>query len=454
MYHAETWRQKIVLYISVMWPIMVTQLSLLAMNFIDTIMSGRVSTQDLAGVAIGSSLWMPVFTFTIGILLAVTPIVAQLTGSGEVNKISPAVNQAIYLSMVLGIVVILIGVVALDPILIFMDLETEVQRIAFHYLIGLSIGIIPLFVSNVLRNFFDGQGFTRITMLITVLAVPFNILFNYALIFGHFGMPALGGIGAGYATGVTYWVILLFSILVAVGLPKVRHYRIFATWDKPSWKAWKEQLAIGFPIGLSIFFEATIFSVVTLLIGMMYSTATIAANQIALSFVSLIFMIPLSISMALTIVVGYSIGGKKLHSAKQYSLIGVIGALGIAIFNAAILILFREPIASLYTNDPEVIVLAGQFFMIAVIFQLSDAAQASLQGTLRGYKDVTIPFYIAFVAYWIIGIPTAYLLAAYTPLGPFGFWVGITIGLSFAAAGFLTRLRFIQRKIEKGLLPE
>jgi MATE family multidrug resistance protein len=451
MYHAKTWKQKITLYLSVLWPIMVTQMSLVAMNFIDTIMSGRVGTDDLAGVAIGASLWMPVFTLIIGILLSIIPIVAQLSGSGQEEKIAPSVTQALYLAVILGLLVIIIGGLFLEPILVFMDLEPAVQHIAFHYLVGLSIGIIPLFVSNALRNFFDGHGFTRITMLITVLAVPFNVLFNYALIFGHFGMPALGGIGAGYATGITYWIILGFSVLLTINLPKVRHYHIFSHLPKPSWKSWKEQLSIGLPIGLSIFFEATIFSVVTILVGIMYTTTTIGANQITLSFISLLFTIPLSISMALTIVVGYSIGGKQFKNAKQYSLIGFLGAFFFAGFNAILLITFKEQIASLYTDDPEVIMLASQLFLVAVLFQFSDSAQASLQGVLRGYKDVTIPFYIAFVSYWIIGIPTGYLLAAYSTLGPFGLWIGISIGLSCAAIGFLVRLRITQSRIEQTL---
>ncbi|OEF96539.1 MATE family efflux transporter [Desulfuribacillus alkaliarsenatis] len=446
MYHAETLRDKIVLYLSILWPIMVTQLSLIAMNLVDTMMSGRVGTDDLAGVAIGSSLWMPVFTAIIGILLAVTPIVAQLAGSMQHNKIAAAVMQSMYLSVFLAFLVILGGAVFLDSILTYMDLEPAVHHIAFHYLVGLSIGIVPLFLSNVLRNFFDGQGFTRITMMITVMAVPFNVLLNYGLIFGNFGLPRLGGIGAGYATGLTYWIILIFSLIIVFVLPKIKRYQLFSNWTKPCWRAWKEQLAIGLPIGLTIFFETSIFSVVTLIIGIMYTSVVVAANQVALSFTSFIFMIPLSISMALTIVVGYSIGGNKLDNAKEFSIIGVLGGLAFSTLSAAFLFFFRESIAAFYTEDPEVIALAGKFFIVAMIFQLSDAAQAGLQGALRGYKDVRIPFMIAFVSYWIIGIPVGYLLSVYTALGPYGLWVGITMGLTCAAIGFLYRLRMVQRK--------
>jgi multidrug resistance protein, MATE family len=451
MFHAETRKEKVRLFLSIVWPLMVTQLSLYAMNLVDTMMSGRVGTEDLAGVAIGSSLWMPVFTGVNGILLAVTAIIAHLSGSGQKDKISHAVTQSMYLSIVLAVGVIIAGSFFLEPILTLMGLDPEVHHIAFHYLVGLSIGIIPLFIANVLRNFFDGQGYTKITMYITVMAVPFNVLLNYGFIFGNFGLPALGGIGAGYATALTFWIILILSVWMTFQLPKVKNYRVFVQWFKPSWATWKEQLAIGIPIGLSIFFEASIFSVVTLLMGIMFTTVTIAAHQIALSFTSLIFMIPLSISMALTIVVGYSVGGGKLQVAKQYGRFGVLGGIGFLAIGAVFLFLFREQIASLYTQDPDVILLAGQFFIFAIIFQLSDAMQAGLQGVLRGYKDVQLPFLIALFSYWGVGIPVGYLLAAYTELGPFGLWAGITIGLTCAAVGFYIRLGIVQRRAEMKL---
>ncbi|MDX8044378.1 MATE family efflux transporter [Gracilibacillus sp. S3-1-1] len=448
MYHAETLRDKMKLFLKILLPIMVTQISLSAMNFVDTMMSGRVGTDDLAGVAIGSSLWSPIFTGMNGILLAITPIIAQFMGANERHKIHHVVTQAIFLAAMLGIGIIVIGSFALNPILNFMSLDDSVQYIAFHYLGGLAIGIVPLFLSNVIRNFFDGQGFTRITMIITVLAVPFNVLLNYSLIFGHFGLPRLGGIGAGYATGITFWIILIVSIIMTFKVKDVKEYFLFVKWVKPSLKAWKEQLAIGIPIGLSIFFEASIFSVVTLLIGNMFSTIVIAANQVVISFTTLLFMVPLSISMAITIVVGYSVGGKRLDAAKQYSIIGVLGAIGFLALGSVFMFFFREPIAYLYTTDPAVVQMAGQLFIIAIMYQLSDAAQASLQGVLRGYKDVTLPFYIAFVSYWIIGIPSGYLLAAYTDIGPAGFWIGISLGLTGAAVGFFIRLRFVNRKMK------
>ncbi len=445
MIHAHTFKDKIRLFLTILWPILITQISLAAMNVVDTMMSGRVGTDDLAGVAIGSSLWMPIFTGMNGVMLAITPIIAHFLGANEKRHIHGTVTQGLYLSIILGIIIIVIGAFVLTPILNLMALDEDVQHISFHYLVGLSFGIIPLFLSNVIRNFFDGHGYTRITMWITVLALPFNVLFNYSFIFGHFGMPKLGGIGAGYATGITFWIIFIVSVIMTFKVDSVKTYRIFVHWVKPSFQAWREQLAIGIPIGLSIFFEASIFSVVTLFIGKMFTTTIIAANQIVMSFSSMLFMVPLSISMAITIVVGYSVGGARFSAAKQYSLLGVVSAIGFVILGAIGMFLFKEPIASLYSSDPMVIQVAAHLFLFAIIFQISDASQASLQGVLRGYKDVKVSFYITLVAYWLIGIPSGYVLAAYTSLGPAGFWVGVTIGLTGAALGFLIRLRIIYR---------
>lgn len=446
MYHAESLRDKFKLFFKILWPIMVTQISLALMNLVDTIMAGQVGTVDLAGVAIGASLWSPVFTGMNGIILAVTPILAHYLGRNEKSRIHYTVTQAIYLAISTALSIIAIGAIVLTPILNYMELEPNVQHIALHYLVGLSIGIVPLFVSNVLRNFYDAQGFTRISMFITVLAVPFNIFLNYCLIFGKFGLPEMGGIGAGYATGLSYWITLAISVIMTFKINAVKHYRIFVDWVKPSFKSWIEQLKIGVPIGLSIFFESSIFSVVTLLIGIMFSTVMIAANQIVISFTTLIFMIPLSISMALTIVVSYSVGGGRLRSAKHYSLLGILSGVSILSLTATLMFFFREEIARLFSSDQEAIALAAQLFLVSILYQLSDSVQAGLQGVLRGFKDVTVPFFIAFTSYWLIGMPVGYLLATQTNLGPAGFWFGISIGLTSAAVGFLIRLRFTYKK--------
>jgi multidrug resistance protein, MATE family len=451
MRETHTIKDKVKQLSFILIPILVTQLGMFAMNFFDTIMSGKYSPEDLAGVAIGSSLWVPVFTGLSGILLAVTPIVAQLIGGGNKKDVPHTVLQGVYAAIVLSLIVMVVGGFVLKPILNGMNIEQEVRIVAKDYLIALSFGMIPLFIYNVLRSFIDALGMTRITMFITLLSLPINVVFNYLLIFGKLGFPALGGVGAGVASAITYWLITLIAFWVVHTKRPFSQYFIFHTIHKPDFFRWRELFVIGVPIGLSIFFEVSIFSAVTLLMSQ-YETVVIAAHQAAINFASFLYMIPLSISMALTIVVGFEVGGKRIGDAKIYSWMGVGFALLLAVIYGVILLVFRSEIAYLYSDDPYVLELTAHFLLYAVLFQLSDAIQAPVQGALRGYKDVNITFIMALISYWVIGLPLGYFIANFTDFGPYGYWLGLTSGLTAGAITLSGRLLYIQKKYRKQLL--
>ncbi|WP_281242225.1 MATE family efflux transporter [Sediminibacillus halophilus] len=450
MYRTNSLQQKLKLFLVILIPILITQLSLYAMNFFDTVMSGKFGTADLAGVAIGSNLWVPIFTGINGILLALSPIVSQLVGGGKEKDVPEIVRQGIYLSIGLAAVVTIIGFFVVDPILNRMDLEAEVAHVAKFYLAALATGIIPLFLFNLLRCFIDALGQTRTSMVIILLSLPLNILFNYMFIFGRLGMPALGGIGAGIASSLTYWISSAVAVWVIYRYKPFRFYAIFTNWRRPSLHAWWEQLRIGVPIGFAIFFETSIFAAVTLLMSV-YSTETIAAHQAAINFASYLYMIPLSIAMALTIAVGFEIGGRRMHDAKVYSYIGLSCGIAISFFAGLILYTLDDTVARLYNDNPDVIALTKQFIFYAIFFQFADAVGAPLQGALRGYKDVNITLVMALISYWLIGLPSGWLLAHFTDFGPFGYWMGIIIGLSAGAVTLYGRLVFLQRKLSRQL---
>jgi MATE family multidrug resistance protein len=450
MYQTKSLREKTLLFLKILIPLLVTQLGLFAMNFLDMMMSGHASSSDLAGVAIGSSLWVPIFTGLSGILLAVTPIVAHLIGAKKKDKIPFTIVQGIYLATLIPIIVMIVGSLVLQPILSKMDLETEVRDIAYHYLLALSLGMIPLFIYAVLRSFMDALGQTRVTMFITLTSLPINALFNYLFIFGEFGFPRLGGVGAGYASAITYWCIFGFACWITYRKSPFSDYRIFRKFHRISLSKWKEILLIGVPIGFSIFFETSIFAAVTLLMSG-YDTITIAAHQIALNFASFLYMIPLSISMGLTICVGFEIGAKRTKDAKQYSYLGIGLAIGLSVITGIILLLFNDVIASIYSTDQKVLVLAQHFLLYAVFFQLSDAVGAPIQGALRGYKDVNITLVLSLVSFWIIGLPSGYLLAKFTSFQAFGYWIGLSAGLTAGAILLFFRLFYIQRRYQRKL---
>ncbi len=443
--NTTSFSQKVKQFLIIFLPIFTTQIALSAMSFFDTNMSGKFSPADLAGVAIGTSLWMPVQTGLSGILIGITPVVSHLLGSKRNDQIGYNVIQALYLGIAVSLVVIGAGALLLGPILNGMPLEPRVAQVAFYFLCALAFGIIPLFGYTVLRSFMDALGQTRTTMFITLVSLPVNIFLNYLLIFGRWGFPQLGGVGAGVATAFTYWLIFLISLFFVHRVEPFAKYGIFRQWTRVSLAKWKELLKIGVPIGFATFFETSIFAAVTLMMSR-FDTTTIAAHQAALNFASTLYMLPVSICMALTILVGFEAGAGRLRDAKQYSLLGIGGAIGLSLLTAIVLIVFGEQIAGVYSNDREVIALTQHFLIYAIFFQISDAIATPTQGALRGYKDVNPALIITFVAYWIIGLPVGYFTATYTSLGAFGYWIGLIAGLAVGATALLWRLFLVQKQ--------
>ncbi|MDZ5609824.1 MATE family efflux transporter [Bacillus pseudomycoides] len=445
MKETNSFLQKIKQFVLLFFPIFVTQMSLFAMSFFDTTMSGHASATDLAGVAIGTSIWIPVSTGLTGILMSTTPIIAHLVGSKQKEDVPHVVIQAVYLAIGVSLLVIFIGFFAVSPILKGMHLEEQVEHIASQFLSIIAIGIIPLFVYTVLRGFIDALGKTRTTMIITLLSLPINVILNYVFIFGHFGFPKLGGVGAAIASTATYWCILFITIIIIRTKEPFASFDIFRRLYRLSISSWKELLKLGVPIGFAIFFETSIFAAVTLMMSN-FSTTTIAAHQAAMNFASLLYMTPLSLAMAMTIAVGFEVGASRYENAKQYSFIGIGLALAFALLYSILLFFFDDQIASIYTTDIAVHDLAKEFLIFAILFQISDAIATPVQGALRGYKDVNMALIMTLIAYWIIGLPLGYILATYTSWAAKGYWIGLIIGLAFGATFLLVRLFQVQRK--------
>jgi multidrug resistance protein, MATE family len=444
MHQTFTLKEKIKLIIIMLLPILITQLGMFSMIFFNTIMSGKYNSADLAGVAIGSSIWNPVFTGLSGILLAVSPIVAQRFGEKKPKEISAVLAHGVYLAIAISFIVGILGYFLLDPILDKMNLSAPVQQTAHDYLVGLGYGIFPLFLFNVLRSFIYGLGKTRVVMVILLISLPINIFLNYVLIFGKWGFPELGGAGAGYAGSLTEWVFVGLTLYVIKGFKPYTAYTSLSIFKVFSMKHVVEILKIGVPMGLSTFFETSMFAVVTILIAK-YSVTTIAAYQAALNFVSFIYMIPFSMGMALTVLVGYEVGAKRYRDAKIYSWLGVSLAVLIAIVFGVLVVLFREEVSAFYSNEPAVIRLTAHFLIYALFFHIFDAIQVTVQSALRGYRDVNIAFIMTLFAYWIICLPAGYLLANFMNLGATGYWFGLTIGLLVTGICLSIRLIYIQK---------
>ena len=441
----RNYRDKLRRLLSVMLPIICTQIAIMGMNFFDASMSGQAGDVDLAGAAIGGNIWMPIQTGISGILMAAMPLVANLLGAGEKEKITVVVRHGLVLALGFALLVLGCGIALLPHFLQGMGLAPEVYHVALLYLAGLGLGVVPFFMITPLRSLVDTLGYTHLTMRIYLLALPINACLNYVLIFGKLGLPRLGGVGAGVASGLTFWLLLAIFAWVVSRLEPFKSYHIFG-FVRPVYSWLKEYLRIGVPMGISIFMETSIFGVVALFIAK-FGTETIAAHQAALNFSSLIYMLPLSFSLALTIVVGVEYGAKNYQGARDYVTIGLQTSLGIAGFYMLAEYFLREQIAFIYTNNVEVVALVKVFLLYAIGWQAGDAIAAPIQGILRGYKDVNATFWASMLAYWGICLPLGLFLDYQVGNGAFAYWQSLDCGVISSATLLSIRLIWLQRRI-------
>ena len=446
MYPTHRFKDKFILFLKIFFPIMIYQFANYSASFVDTTMTGQYNTMDLAGVSTATSLWNPFFTFLTGIVYAMIPIIGHNLGRGKKEEVASDFYQFIYIA--LGLSIFLFGLVIFlaPPILNHIGLEPKVAAVAVHYLQFLAIGIIPLLLFSVIRSLLDSLGLTKLSMYLMLLLLPLNSGFNYLLIYGAFGVPELGGAGAGLGTSLAYWVLLGISVLVLFKQEKLKalhlEKRIPLNMDKI-----KEGVRLGLPIGGTVFAEVAIFSVVGLIMAK-FSSLIIASHQSAMNFSTLMYAFPMSISSAMAIVVSYEVGAKRFDDAKTYIGLGRWTALIFAAFTLSFLYIFRGNVASLYGNDPEFIDLTARFLTYSLFFQLADTFAAPLQGILRGYKDTVIPFYLGLVGYWGVAIPVAMLFDSLTDFGAYSYWIGLIISLIVSGVLYRWRLTVIMKRFE------
>lgn len=430
--------------IMLMLPILGTQLANMGMGFFDASMSGQAGNVDLAGAAIGSNTWAPLHTGFAGVLMAAMPLVANALGEGNSKQISSIITQGMLLAVFFGLLVIVSGIIGLPMLLGQMSLAPEVYHIALWYCAGVGLGVIPFFLTVPLRCLVDTLGHTDLSMKLYVLGLPINALLNYLFIFGKCGLPRLGGIGAGLATGLTYWILFLFFACTAIKVEEFRKYISFKIPEKLSQQL-RHYLRIGVPMGFSIFLEVAIFCVVAFFEAK-FGTEVIAAHQAAMNLSCIIYMIPLSFSMALTIVVGVEYGAKRFIDSKLYTRIGVQLSIAVAFIYLTGEFFGRSIFAYIYSTDAHVQQLFCSFMAYAVVWQCGDMIAAPIQGVLRGYKDVDSGFWSNVLAYWGICLPVGLLFDYYFNFGPFAYWLSLVLGVLCSAMFMLYRLHWFEKR--------
>ena len=437
--------------LSVMIPILVAQVSTAGVTFINTTMAGHAGADDLAGVSVGAGLFYPLLASIIGLLMAGTPLMAQLIGRKERESLPFIVRSG----MVIGLSVWALFTAAyfffIDDLLASLALEAAVEHIARYYLMTM-IGVVFFLALMIpLRCLTDTAGSTSISMKLFLLAPVINGIFNYLFIYGHGGMPALGGIGAGLATMMTYGFLLGLFLLVVMKSKDLGGRQIFASLALRS-RDLREYLVVGVPSGLSIFMEMSLFSLIIVFLSR-YGTDALAAYQIADNFASLVYMLPVSCSMALTILIATAVGAGDMTLARRYKKAGFVVAMAGAMMTASFTVLFRNSIGSVYTDDAAVALIAGQFLIYSAGWQLFDAISTPIQGILRGLKDTRISFILMVLAYWGGCFPMSLFLDSHTALGADSFWLGLDFGVGCSAFLMILRLLYVERKLDGRPMP-
>ena len=437
--------------LSVMIPILVAQVSTAGVTFINTTMAGHAGADDLAGVSVGAGLFYPLLASIIGLLMAGTPLMAQLIGRKERESLPFIVRSG----MVIGLSVWALFTAAyfffIDDLLASLALEAAVEHIARYYLMTM-IGVVFFLALMIpLRCLTDTAGSTSISMKLFLMAPVINGIFNYLFIYGHGGMPALGGIGAGLATMMTYGFLLGLFLLVVMKSKDLGGRQIFASLALRS-KDLREYLVVGVPSGLSIFMEMSLFSLIIVFLSR-YGTDALAAYQIADNFASLVYMLPVSCSMALTILIATAVGAGDMTLARRYKKAGFVVAMAGAMMTASFTVLFRNSIGSVYTDDAAVALIAGQFLIYSAGWQLFDAISTPIQGILRGLKDTRISFILMVLAYWGGCFPMSLFLDSHTALGADSFWLGLDFGVGCSAFLMVLRLLYVERKLDGRPMP-
>lgn len=435
------WEAKRLLQLAI--PVFFAQIILVLMSVVDTMMAGQVSANDLAALSIATGVLNPVIFSLQGILLALTSVVAHCHGAKDKKGIKHYFQQSLFLVAVLSALVFLFPLIT-PFIFAKLGAKAEIVNTSQAYIEYVKWGVLGFLVFNVYRNVSEGVGLTKVTFYISIIGLMVNIIANYIFIYGKLGMPALGAAGCGVATSLVACAMALSQIIYSFNSKKLKGRWLVSRFEKPNFKSMFYLTKLGFPISMATFFEVTLFACIPLFIADL-GAIMVSGHQIAASVTAVLFMMPLSLSMAIAIRIGNLSGQQAYTQLKTAIFTSFCLAAMIAFFVALVTFIFREPVTYLYTQNEQVAQLAMGIIILACFYQLPDALQVAASGVLRGLKHTQPIMGITFVSYWLIGFALGYVLAKtdwiVAPMGAKGFWIGIILGLSVAACLLLLSVR-------------
>jgi MATE family multidrug resistance protein len=428
-------------------------------SFVDNVMVGQLGTAELAAVSLGNSFMFIAMSLGIGFSTAITPLIAEADSANNFDKAKSIFKNGLFLCTVLGIALFLLVFFA-KPLMYLMKQPTEVVELAIPYLNLVAFSLIPLVFFQALKQFSDGLSMTKYPMYATLIANILNVILNYVLIFGKFGFPEMGMVGAAYGTLLSRGVMVVYLWWL---LSKKERSKRFVTnikffvLDK---LMIRKLINLGFPSAMQMFFEVGIFTAAIWLSGLLGKNPQ-AANQIALNLSTMTFMVAMGLGVASMIRIGNQKGLHNYIELRRIAFSIFFMAILLAVFFAIIFFLFHKQLPKLYVDyndvdnlvdNMEVVSIAAKLLIAAAIFQISDSIQVVMLAALRGLQDVKIPTIITFVSYWLIGFPVSYYFGKEEQLGSFGIWLGLLAGLSTAAILLYIRFNYLTLKLirEKG----
>jgi MATE family multidrug resistance protein len=425
-------------------PIFLSQVAQVVMGLLDTVMSGQAGAFEQAVVGLGVALWIPVFIGLMSVVQAVSPIIAHHFGAGDRAAVARDAREGIWLSLYAGLVPLLLVPFA-PPLLVALDIDPALAARTGVFLWGIVLGLPAALVYRSLAFYSSSIDQTRPVMVLAWVGLAVNAFLNWVLIYGHLGLPAMGGAGCGWATGIGMWVALAALAAWTARGAAYKPYYLWRDWRRPAWDAQKRLLKLGLPMGGAGVAEVAAFCSVAVLVGR-FGDVQIAANQIALNFSALIFMFPMGVSAAITVRVGHALGAGDARAARHVAWSGIGVGLVFASLAIVPIIALRHPAAAMYSADPAVQSLAADLLLFAAFWQLFDATQVTAIGGLRGYKVTVLPMVLMLAAFWGLGVPVGVWLGWHGALGSgplkvYGFWTGLVIGLVTVSVGLAAGLR-------------
>lgn len=437
-------------------PLVGSQLAQIAINTTDTIMLGKDGTFSLAAGVLGTQAIFFFFIIGAGFGFAVVPLAGNAHGRGDKVGLRRAVRMGLWLGGIVGLVAMPI-LWDFKQIFHFLGQDPEVSALASDYIRVAQWGIFPGIWAQILRNFFSSIERAQIVFWSIIPGIFLNILLNYMLIYGNFGAPALGVVGAAWASVATNCVIMVTVLAWIYIWPEYREYELLARIWRSDWEVFRKVATLGVPISISILAEITMFLGGSILMGWI-GARELAAHGIAMQVGAIAFMIPLGIAGAVTVRVSSAYGRANLIDVRNAAKAALVVSAGFAVFTATVIAFFPAELISLFLDDADldavqVASLALPMLLVAAAFQFVDAGQAIAAGVLRGFQDATVPMLLAVICYGPIGLTSAYIMTFVLELGSVGIWYGLTLGLVFACVLLTGRYFVMIKRIRQEIDP-